>query len=176
MVDHETPEYADIEEERVRQSECVNMNVVALHEMLHHIGCDAAHGLVSADGAPLSAACLPPEMVDALLHYLMQHEEEVQQIVARGRLLDEQRTRDSDRAEALYDKTEKLRNAVAAMSAKSSADMRDYRTHVQQSASAAKQRQRDLIDLTRKREKVELEVKRTQMETDRLRKIAKRVK
>lgn len=176
MVDQEVPEYADIEDERVRQSECVNMNVIVLHEMLKRLDCEGPYGPVAADGTPLTAACLPPEVVDALVHYLAKQEDDVQHFHARARLVEEQRTRDADRAEALADKTEKLRNVVAGMSAKSSADMREFRTHMQQNANAAKQRQRELVDLTRKREKLELEVKRTQMEADRLRKIAKRVK
>ncbi|KPI85923.1 hypothetical protein ABL78_5007 [Leptomonas seymouri] len=176
MVDQQLPENAEVEEERVRQSEYVNMNVVDLQEMLQRLGCDVVSGLVTADGTPLSASCLPPEIVDALLQYLTKQEEEIQQLNARAHLLDVQRTRDTDRAEALMEKTERLKNTVAAMSAKSSADMRDFHTHLQQNANAAKQRQRELVDLTRKREKLELEVKRTQMEADRLRKIAKRVK
>lgn len=176
MVDQQTPENVEIEDERVRQSEYVNMNVVALHEMLRQLGCDGVDGPVAADGSPLTAACLPPEIVDALLHYLVQQEAEVQRLSTQARLAEEQRTRDADRTEMLNEKMEKLKNAVAAMSAKSSADMRDFRAHVQQNANAAKQRQRELIDLTRKREKLELEVKRVQMETERMRKIAKRVK
>ncbi|KPA82378.1 hypothetical protein ABB37_03458 [Leptomonas pyrrhocoris] len=175
-VDQQRPEDADIEEDRVRQSEYVNMNVVELHKILRRFDADGVHGPVTADGTPLPAACLPPETVDALLSYLTLQEEDIQQLYARARLLDEQRTRDTDRAEVLTEKTEKLKNAVAAMSAKSSADMREFHNHLQQSASEAKQRQRELVDLTRKREKLELEVKRTQMEADRLRKIAKRVK
>jgi small-conductance mechanosensitive channel len=176
VVDQQLPEDADIEEERVRQSEYINMNVVVLHEMLRKLDCDGASGPIAADGTQLTAASLPPEIVDALLHYLTQQEEEVQQLHARARLCEEQRIRDTDRAGALGEKIEKLKNTVAAMSAKSSADMREFHLHLQQNANAAKQRQRELVDLTRKREKLELEVKRTQMEAERLRKIAKRVK
>ncbi|KAL7696094.1 hypothetical protein NQL31_005922 [Lotmaria passim] len=176
MVDQQRPEVAEIEEDRVRQSEYVNMNVVALHEMLKKLDCEGVNGPVSSDGTLLTMACLPPEIVDALLHYLTQQEEEVRQLDARARLLEEQRIRDAERTEVVEEKTEKLKNTIAALSAKSSADMRDFRAHLQQNANAAKQRQLELLDLTRKREKLELEVRRTQMEVDRLRKISKRVK
>ncbi|GET92363.1 hypothetical protein, conserved [Leishmania tarentolae] len=181
-VDRPLPEYADAEEDdRVRQSECVNMNVVALQEMLRQLGCaddSGGRGAHNASGAftSLSASCLPPEIVDALLHYLVRLQEELRQLGARAQLLDEQRERDTQKAELLHERTERLKNAVAGMSAKSSAEMKEFREYLQQNASANKQSQRELVDLTRKREKLELEVKRTRMEMDRLRKIAKHVR
>lgn len=173
LLDQQFPECADLEEDRVRQSECVNMNVVALHESLRRLG----YGDLAGGGvATMSAARLPPEMVDALWRYLARQEEDIVQLNARAQLLDEQRARDTERAEVLHERTEKVKNAVASMSAKSSADMKEFREHMQQNANAAKQRQRELVDLTRKREKLEHELKRAHMQADRLRKIAKRVR
>ncbi|CBZ30406.1 conserved hypothetical protein [Leishmania mexicana MHOM/GT/2001/U1103] len=182
LVDQQFPDGTnDEEDDRVRHSECVNMNVVALHDMLRHLGCAGdcgGQGAQSASGGftSSSASCLPPEMVDALLHYLVRLQEDVRQLDARAQLLDEQRARDTKKAELLNERTERLKDAVASMSAKSSAEMKEFRDYLQQHASASKQRQRELVDLTRKREKLELEVKRTRMEMDRLRKIAKRVR
>ncbi|CAC9539970.1 NuSAP4 / Nucleus and spindle associated protein 4 [Leishmania donovani] len=173
LVDQQFPEGADVEEDhRVRHSECVSMNVVSLHDMLRQLGCAGE----SSGFTSFSASCLPPEMVDALLHYLVRLQEDVRQLDARAQLLDEQRARDTRKAELLNERTERLKDAVANMSAKSSAEMKEFRDYLQQNASANKQRQRELVDLTRKREKLELEVKRTRMEMDRLRKIAKRVR
>ncbi|KAG5467938.1 hypothetical protein GH5_02013 [Leishmania sp. Ghana 2012 LV757] len=182
LVDQQFPECADVEEdERVRQSECINMNLVALNEMLRQLDCAGdkdGHGADCSRDAftSMSASCLPPEIVDSLLHYLLKEQEGVQQLAARAELLEKQRMRDTEKAELLRERTEKLKNAVACMSARSSADMKEFRDYMQQNASANKQRQRELVDLTRKREKLELEVKRARMEVDRLRKIAKRVR
>ncbi|KAG5494028.1 hypothetical protein JKF63_01861 [Porcisia hertigi] len=182
LVDQRFPECADVDEgHRVRQSECVNMNVVALHEMLQGLGCASDSDVrgppqLKRDFTCASASCLPPEIVDALLHYLRREKEDVEQLDARVKLLDEQRARDTDKINLLRDRTEKLKNTVSSMSAKSSADMREFRDQMQQNASLNKQRHRELVDLTRKRERLEFEVKRTQMEVDRLRKIAKRVR
>ncbi|KAG5468342.1 hypothetical protein LSCM1_02322 [Leishmania martiniquensis] len=182
LVDQQHPECADVEEdERVRQSECVNMNILALNEMLQQLGSGGARSGHSAQFGgdaltSMSASCLPPEIVDALLHYLTKEEEGIQQLAAGAQLLEQQRVRDTEKVELLRERTEKLKNAVACMSAKSSADMKEFRDYVQQNASANRQRQRELVDLTRKREKLELEVKRARMEVDRLRKISKRVR
>ncbi|KAK7196290.1 hypothetical protein NESM_000565100 [Novymonas esmeraldas] len=180
LVDQRSPECADMEEDdRVRQSECVNMNVVALHEVLRQMDAvddrDRRVGHRGHTGAA-SAACLPPEIVDALLLYLVKGQEETEQLAARAQLMDAQRLRDTEKAELLLERIEKVKNAVSSLSARCSADMKAFREHMQQNANVSKQRQRELVDLTRKRERLELEVRRTQMEAERLRKIAKHVR
>ncbi|AIN97763.1 hypothetical protein LPMP_202670 [Leishmania panamensis] len=182
LVDQQAPECANVEEDdRVRHSECVNTKEVALHELLRQLGCAGdSNGRVADNPSGTftspSASCLPPEILDALLHYLVGQQEDIQQLTARAQLLDEQHARDAEKMELLNERTERLKKTVATMSAKSSADVKEFREYLEQNACANKQRQRELVDLSRKREKLELEVKRARMEVDRLRKISKRVR
>lgn len=178
-VDHTIGEYAEMEEDaRARHSECMSLSVIHLHEKLAQLqfGRNASASLVEPDGAALTVACLPPEVVDMVLLYVTQAEAEIKQAESSAEELDAQTAATQGKTESLKEKIERLKSSVAAMSAKSSAEMNSFREVLRQNADASKQRQRDQIDLVRKREKLESELKRTEIEIERLRKISKRVK
>lgn len=173
-IERDFPECADLEEMRVRQSEFVNMNVVHLMERLESLQVGEAF-LRDGDTAHLLAS-LPPEITEALLQSLADYEEEIKACAEAVQRAEAQRVVDLEKAEALAEKTARVRSSVDFLSEKNSADLMDFRRQLTSDAEAAKGRQRELADLVRKREKTDFDLRRVQMEIERLKRMSKRVK
>lgn len=173
-LERDAPECAEIEDIRVRHSEYVNMNAVNLQNKLREIPGLNAFSL--PDGTPLSATSLPPEVIEALLRYIEAEEAETAEFQKSEAAYTAQREHDEARIAVLGEKIERVKSEVVYLSERSSADFQEFRNAMRQSEAAAKERTRFLADITRKREKAEMDARRLDIEMERLRSIGKRAR
>lgn len=176
-IEPDFPEFEDMEEDRVRQSEYVNMNVVHLHARLQELNLDSIHAVGLEDGAPrASPADLPTEVASALLDFLDQYAVEMQEAAQQIEGYESDHKKCERRCAQMEELVERLKGKVAYLSEKSSAEFERTRAEAKQEANVCKEIRRALVDTTRKREKLDMDIRRTEMEIDRLRKMTNKIK
>lgn len=162
-------EVADIEEPRARQSELVNLQAVQLyHKLVDFLGPQLA-----SPGSLATVTSLPPAIVEALEEYLEQFKAEMEEMQVSAAKLKEEKERSLAKAKAYSEKAERVRCETTYFSEKYSASLKSFREQLKQSGEMAKERNRELAAINRKREKAEMDIKRTDMELQRLRKVFK---
>lgn len=171
-VERDCVECAELEDTRVRQSEAVNMQAVLLHERL-----EALLGSYHTGAAGSSViGTLPTEVLEALSQLLEGYEEEMAEMRSAAHLYESEQARSVAKVASLAGKAEKMRSESSYLSERNSANLKGFREQLKVSSDLAKERNRDLAGLNRKREKAEMDIKRSDMEIERLRKISKRSK
>ncbi|CCW66496.1 unnamed protein product [Phytomonas sp. Hart1] len=163
-------ECAEFEETRVRRSECLNPNVIDLQQRLDVLNPDPLNDITSA------ISNLPPELVVAIQKYVDDFECETAEMKGQIEKLKSKRTQDEARTCTITVKIDRLKGDIAFLSEKSSADALAFQNKMKLSCESVKERNRELAEIRRKREKAEMEIRRTEMEIERLRKISKRVR
>ncbi|EPY29529.1 hypothetical protein STCU_04492 [Strigomonas culicis] len=105
-----------------------------------------------------------------------QFEVEYKDTEERIAYLQEQQVSNAEKIEKLQERIEKTCCQAKFISSKNSAALHEFRNKMQDNAAASKERNRAICDLTRKRERIENEMKRNELEMQRLRKIRKTAK
>lgn len=196
-VAHALSSVAIGEDERVRHSESVNINAIRLIERLKEEGLNApdevtlTRGKNSAlrqgsnfatdrgrnDDERLNFVLdLPAEVIDALSRHAQDAIAEEAETNDRVRMLQAQYERDTEQAEQIAEKIDRVRSDIMYMSEKSSADLQVFRSHLQQSGQWVKEHTRVMADLSRHQDKTEFELRRVQMEVARLQKMTRRIR
>lgn len=174
----EVVDCADLEEFRVRQSECVvDTAAMEVEAKLAALGLlpttPADGGLVSPSYSSSCLSAMPPTVVSALLTFLNEHEREMRARQSACAQLERQREQDEGRLEEVKDSVNKVNDDIAFLSRKSGSEFEAFREHLKRHSESTRFVAREIADATRKREKAEMDARRTQMEIDRLLRISK---
>ncbi|CCW60695.1 unnamed protein product [Phytomonas sp. EM1] len=168
-IKHDLWECAELEETRVRRSECLNPNVIHLQQRLAGLDPNSLNDVAA------TISNLPSELVDALQKYIDDFEYEAAEMKERIEKLNSQSAQDEGRMRSIAVKIERLKDDIAFLSDQTSADLLAFQEKMKLSSVTAKERNREIAEIRRKRERAEMETRRTKMEIERLRKISKRV-